>query len=57
MFPSALLKLLDLDTAISEANQKTDDLKSQIEKRKLEEQKVKEEKLAKAAKEKEEKME
>ena len=37
MFPSIFLKRLDLDTAIGEANQKTENLKLRIDKRKLDE--------------------
>ena len=52
MFPYFFLKKLDLESAITEANQKTENLQKRIDKRKLDEQKVKEEKIAKAAKEK-----
>mgnify|MGYP000318283261 CR=1 FL=1 len=52
MFPPSFLKLLDLDTTLFEANQKGENLKQRIDKRKFDEQKMKEEKIAKAAKEK-----
>lgn len=37
MFPSFFYKVLDLDEAITEANAKTENLKSKIDKRKFDE--------------------